>query len=54
VLALGGIDTPVRASACVRAGAAGVAVMGVVMTAADPASVVREMVEAVCANLRWP
>jgi len=53
VLALGGIDAPARAAACVRAGASGVAVMGAVMTAADPAAVVRAMVEAVCANLRW-
>ncbi|GIJ74961.1 thiamine phosphate synthase [Virgisporangium ochraceum] len=53
VLALGGVDSPERAGACVRAGAAGVAVMGAVMTAADPAAVVRAMVEAVCANLRW-
>jgi thiamine-phosphate pyrophosphorylase len=53
VLALGGVDSPARAAACVRAGAAGVAVMGTVMRAADPAAVVRAMVEAVCANLRW-
>jgi thiamine-phosphate pyrophosphorylase len=53
VLALGGVDTPARAGACVRAGAAGVAVMGTVMTAADPAAVVQAMVEAICANLRW-
>ena len=52
VLALGGVDSPERAAACVRAGAAGVAVMGAVMTAADPTAVVRELVEAVCANLR--
>lgn len=52
VLALGGVDSPERAAACARAGAAGVAVMGAVMTAADPAAVVRELVEAVCANLR--
>ncbi len=54
VLALGGVNSPFRAAACVRAGAAGVAVMGAVMRAADPAAVVRTMVEAVCANLRWP
>lgn len=53
VLALGGVNSPSRAAACVRAGAAGVAVMGAVMAAADPAAVVRTMVEAVCANLRW-
>jgi thiamine-phosphate pyrophosphorylase len=54
VLALGGVDSPERAAACVRAGAAGVAVMGTVMRAADPAAVVRDLVEAVCANLRLP
>jgi thiamine monophosphate synthase len=53
VLALGGVDSADRAGACVRAGAAGVAVMGTVMRAADPAAVVRGLVEAVCANLRW-
>lgn len=53
VLALGGVDSPVRAAACVRAGAAGVAVMGAVMTATDPAAAVRQLVQAVCANLRW-
>jgi thiamine-phosphate diphosphorylase len=40
VLALGGV-APGRAGECVRAGAAGVALMGAVMGAADPAAVVR-------------
>ncbi|MFI5935700.1 thiamine phosphate synthase [Actinoplanes sp. NPDC051494] len=46
-LALGGVDSPERAAACMAAGAAGVAVMGAVMRAADPARVVSELAEAV-------
>lgn len=46
VWALGGID-PGRAAACVAAGAAGVAVMGAVMRAQDPAAVVRALCQAV-------
>lgn len=42
VWGLGGID-PDRASACVAAGAAGVAVMGAVMRADDPAAAVRAL-----------
>lgn len=45
--ALGGIDRPERAAACIDAGAHGVAVMGAVMRAADPAAVVAGLVEAV-------
>lgn len=47
VLALGGVETPDRAAACVAAGAAGVAVMGAVMRAADPAAVVADLCQAV-------
>lgn len=43
VVALGGIE-PGRAAGCRRAGAAGVALMGAVMRAADPAAVVRAVV----------
>jgi thiamine-phosphate pyrophosphorylase len=44
VLALGGIG-PGRARPCLDAGAAGVAVMGAVMRADDPATVVRALVD---------
>lgn len=37
VLALGGIETPDQVKACVQAGAAGVAVLGALMRAHDPA-----------------
>ncbi|MDM4720792.1 thiamine phosphate synthase [Micromonospora sp. WMMA1363] len=37
VLALGGIETAAQVSACVEAGAAGVAVLGAIMRADDPA-----------------
>jgi thiamine-phosphate pyrophosphorylase len=40
--ALGGV-TATNAAACLAAGAAGIAVMGAVMTAADPAAAVREL-----------
>jgi thiamine-phosphate pyrophosphorylase len=46
VLALGGVDAT-TAGRCIAAGAAGVAVMGAVMGAADPAAVVRALVVAV-------
>lgn len=45
VYALGGV-TPANAAACVGAGAAGVAVMGAVMAAADPAGQVRRLLAA--------
>jgi thiamine-phosphate pyrophosphorylase len=52
VLALGGVETPARAAACRAAGAAGVAVMGAVMRAADPASVVAGFRRAVGTEVR--
>lgn len=41
IVALGGVDTPQRARACREAGATGIAVMGAVMRARDPAKVVK-------------
>jgi len=41
MVALGGVDTPEKARLCRAAGASGVAVMGAVMRAEDPASVVK-------------
>jgi thiamine monophosphate synthase len=49
-LALGGVDTAERAVACVAAGAAGVAVLGAVMRATEPARITRELVAAVGAG----
>jgi thiamine-phosphate pyrophosphorylase len=46
VLALAGV-TAANAAACLRAGAAGIAVMGEVMRADDPEAVVRALVEAI-------
>lgn len=48
-LALGGIDSAERASECVRAGAAGVAVMGAIMRSDDPEKTTRMLAEAVAA-----
>jgi thiamine-phosphate pyrophosphorylase len=45
-LALGGVHSAQRAAACATAGAAGIAVLGAVMRAADPESVTRALVEA--------
>ncbi|MGQ0615625.1 MAG: thiamine phosphate synthase [Acidimicrobiia bacterium] len=46
VYALGGIDAD-NAGACIAAGAAGVAVMGAVMAAADPAAAVAALLRAI-------
>jgi thiamine-phosphate pyrophosphorylase len=44
VYALGGVESGGRAARCREAGAAGVAVMGAVMRAEDPAAVVNELI----------
>ena len=49
-LALGGVASPGRAAECARAGAAGIAVLGAVMRAKDPARVTRGLVEAFAAG----
>jgi thiamine-phosphate pyrophosphorylase len=49
VFALGGVD-PTRAARCVAAGAYGVAVMGAVMRADDPATVVAGLLDALRAG----
>ncbi|MFV2094100.1 thiamine phosphate synthase [Micromonospora sp. LOL_014] len=46
VIALAGVTTAEQVATCRAAGAAGVAVMGAVMRAADPAAVVAELVAA--------
>jgi thiamine-phosphate pyrophosphorylase len=48
VIALAGIDAA-NAASCIKAGAAGVAVMGEIMRAADPEATVRKLVEALVA-----
>jgi thiamine-phosphate diphosphorylase len=49
VFALGGVTSPDQAVACVAAGACGVAVMGAVMRAADPAAVMASFVDTLVA-----
>ncbi|GAA0735107.1 thiamine phosphate synthase [Dactylosporangium roseum] len=46
VYALGGVDSPARVRDCLDEGAAGVAVMGAVMRAEDPARLVKELLTA--------
>ncbi|WBB82529.1 thiamine phosphate synthase [Micromonospora sp. WMMD882] len=46
VLALGGVRTPEQAYACARVGAVGVAVLGAIMRAPDPAAVAAELTRA--------
>ncbi|MEV4139537.1 thiamine phosphate synthase [Dactylosporangium sp. NPDC049742] len=46
VYALGGVDSPARVRDCLDEGAAGVAVMGAVMRADDPARFVKELMTA--------
>jgi thiamine-phosphate diphosphorylase len=45
-LALGGVDSPDRAARCAAAGAAGIAVLGAVMRADDPARTSRDLASA--------
>ncbi|MDR7279433.1 thiamine phosphate synthase [Catenuloplanes atrovinosus] len=52
VVALGGIETAAAARACVDTGAAGVAVMGAVMRAPDPAALVATLIGAVAEPAR--
>ncbi|HYM03912.1 MAG TPA: thiamine phosphate synthase [Stellaceae bacterium] len=53
LIALGGIDGG-NAARCIAAGAAGVAVMGSVMTAADPAAMLRTLITSLGAGLAAP
>jgi thiamine-phosphate pyrophosphorylase len=48
-LALGGVDSPLRAAECAVAGAAGIAVLGTIMRAADPERVARALAGAFAA-----
>ncbi|MBN1174676.1 MAG: thiamine phosphate synthase [Micromonosporaceae bacterium] len=50
--ALGGIDSAERAHKCMLAGAGGVAVMGTIMRAADPAAATAEVLAAVLAAVQ--
>ncbi len=50
VVALGGV-TPENARPCIRAGAAGVAVMDTVMRAADPGAVAADLLAAIARRL---
>ncbi|WP_430498049.1 thiamine phosphate synthase [Micromonospora trifolii] len=58
LLALGGVETPEQVTACVQAGAVGVAVLGALMRAEDPAeaaaSLTSAYVEAVTPKLSKP
>jgi thiamine-phosphate pyrophosphorylase len=53
VIALGGV-TPATACACLAAGAAGIAVMGAIMAADDPAAATRELLDAIAACTPHP
>ncbi|MCX5067629.1 thiamine phosphate synthase [Micromonospora lupini] len=46
VLALGGVETPEQVTACVHAGAAGVAVLGALMRAKDPTETAAKLTKA--------
>lgn len=51
-LALGGVDSAARAAECARAGAEGIAVLGAIMRAANPARVASELAGAFAAAQR--
>jgi thiamine-phosphate pyrophosphorylase len=51
IIALGGIADGGRLRACLEAGAAAVAVMGVIMRAADPAATMANLTQAACSSL---
>lgn len=51
VYALGGIETPEQAADCLRAGAAGVAVMGALMRCPDPAALARDLMAALASAM---
>jgi thiamine-phosphate pyrophosphorylase len=50
IIALGGIADGSRLRACLKAGAAAVAVMGVIMRAADPAATMADLTRAACSS----
>jgi thiamine-phosphate pyrophosphorylase len=50
IIALGGITDGSRLRACLEAGASGVAVMGVIMRAANPAATMADLIRAGCSS----
>jgi thiamine-phosphate pyrophosphorylase len=54
VIALGGIEDEIRVRACLEAGAAALAVMGVAMRTADPACLLARLIRATRANTLSP
>ena len=47
LLALGGVETPEQVTACVQAGATGVAVLGALMRARDPTETAATLTSAI-------
>jgi thiamine-phosphate pyrophosphorylase len=54
IIALGGVTDGSSLRACLEAGASGVAVMGVIMRAADPAATMVELIRAACGSFVGP